>query len=131
MNVGDLCATLAQSLAASGFDELAGSLAVVKAQLHAGGRGKGTILEHPEQRGVQLVQSAGEAAEVAARMLGQTLVTIQTGPAGRRVRPDGRLAATFDRIEAEIAAIVADAHTFALNSPYPEASTAATHVYSV
>lgn len=72
--------------AANGFDELAGSLAVVKAQIHAGGRGKGTILEHPEQRGVQLVQSAGEAAEVAARMLGQTLVTIQTGPAGRRVR---------------------------------------------
>jgi succinyl-CoA synthetase beta subunit len=72
--------------AADGFDELAGSLAVVKAQIHAGGRGKGTILEHPEQRGVQLVQSAGEAAEVAARMLGQTLVTIQTGPAGRRVR---------------------------------------------
>ncbi len=72
--------------AAGGFDELAGSLAVVKAQIHAGGRGKGTILEHPEQRGVQLVQSAGEAAEVAARMLGQTLVTIQTGPAGRRVR---------------------------------------------
>lgn len=72
--------------AANGFDELAGSLAVVKAQIHAGGRGKGTILEHPEQRGVQLVQSAGEAAEVAARMLGQTLVTIQTGPAGRPVR---------------------------------------------
>ena len=38
--------------------------------------------------------------------------------------------ATFDRIEAEIAAIVADAHTFALNSPYPEATTAATHIYS-
>ena len=37
---------------------------------------------------------------------------------------------TFDRIEAEIAAIVADAHDFALNSPYPEASTAAAHIYS-
>jgi len=72
--------------AAGGFDELGGPLAVVKAQIHAGGRGKGTILEHPEQRGVQLVRSAGEAAEVAARILGQTLVTVQTGPAGRRVR---------------------------------------------
>ena len=72
--------------AAGGFDELGGPLAVVKAQIHAGGRGKGTILEHPEQRGVQLVRSAGEAAEVAARILGQPLVTVQTGPAGRRVR---------------------------------------------
>jgi 2-oxoisovalerate dehydrogenase E1 component len=38
--------------------------------------------------------------------------------------------ATFDRIESEIAAVVADAHTFALNSPYPDGATAAEHIYS-
>ena len=38
--------------------------------------------------------------------------------------------ATFDRIEAEIAAIVADAHDFALNSPYPDGATAAEHIFS-
>jgi succinyl-CoA synthetase beta subunit len=59
---------------------------VVKAQIHAGGRGKGTFTEHPHQHGVQLVRSASEATEVAARMLGKTLVTIQTGPDGQTVR---------------------------------------------
>ncbi|MGE3780986.1 MAG: ADP-forming succinate--CoA ligase subunit beta, partial [Pirellulaceae bacterium] len=60
-------------------------LAVVKAQIHAGGRGKGTTKENPSQRGVQLVRSAKEAADVAGRLLGQTLVTIQTGPEGKTV----------------------------------------------
>ncbi|MDA7980579.1 MAG: ADP-forming succinate--CoA ligase subunit beta, partial [Pirellulales bacterium] len=72
--------------AADAFDELGGSLAVVKAQIHAGGRGKGTIKEHPEQHGVQLVKSADEAQAVAQNLLGNTLVTIQTGPEGRTVR---------------------------------------------
>src|SRR5690348_8623106 len=51
---------------------------VVKAQIHAGGRGKGG--------GVKLAKSAAEAGELAAKMLGMTLVTHQTGPEGRVVR---------------------------------------------
>ena len=72
--------------AADAYTKLGGSLAVVKAQIHAGGRGKGTIQEKPEQHGVQLVRSAEEAAEVAGNLLGNKLVTIQTGPAGQEVR---------------------------------------------
>ena len=72
--------------AADAYTKLGGSLAVVKAQIHAGGRGKGTIQEKPEQHGVQLVRSAEEAAEVAGNLLGNTLVTIQTGSAGQEVR---------------------------------------------
>jgi succinyl-CoA synthetase beta subunit len=60
-------------------------IAVVKAQIHAGGRGKGTIQDNPQQRGVQLVRSADEAADVAGKLLGKTLVTIQTGPEGKTV----------------------------------------------
>jgi succinyl-CoA synthetase beta subunit len=72
--------------AAAAFDQLAGDVAVVKAQIHAGGRGKGTIVGDPAQRGVQLVRSADQAAEVAGRLLGHKLVTVQTGPAGQTVR---------------------------------------------
>ncbi|MFO0868022.1 MAG: ADP-forming succinate--CoA ligase subunit beta [Pirellulales bacterium] len=71
--------------AADAYTRLGGSLAVVKAQIHAGGRGKGTVLGNPQQRGVQLVRSAEEAAQVAQALLGQKLVTIQTGPAGQTV----------------------------------------------
>ena len=71
--------------AAAAFHQLEQELSVVKAQIHAGGRGKGTILDNPEQRGVQLVRSADEAANVADNLLGQKLVTIQTGPAGKKV----------------------------------------------
>ena len=53
--------------------------------LHAGGRGKGTIKSDPEQHGVQLVKISAEAAEVAGRLLGGELVTIQTGPEGKTV----------------------------------------------
>src|SRR5437868_122670 len=59
--------------------ELGGSV-VVKAQIHAGGRGKGG--------GVKVAQNSSEAAELARRILGMTLVTHQTGPEGRVV---GRL----------------------------------------
>src|SRR5712675_102727 len=52
--------------------------AVVKAQIHAGGRGKGG--------GVKIAKSAEEAGELARKMLGMTLVTHQTGPEGRVVR---------------------------------------------
>lgn len=50
---------------------------VIKAQIHAGGRGKGG--------GVKIARSPGEAGEVASRILGMTLVTPQTGPAGKKV----------------------------------------------
>jgi succinyl-CoA synthetase beta subunit len=71
--------------AAAAFTELGGNLAVVKSQIHAGGRGKGRFKEHPEQPGVVLVRSADEARENAERMLGSTLVTIQTGEQGKQV----------------------------------------------
>ncbi|MEE2781151.1 MAG: ADP-forming succinate--CoA ligase subunit beta [Planctomycetota bacterium] len=72
--------------AAAAYDALGGEIAVVKAQIHAGGRGKGTLKENPEQHGVQLVRSRDEAAEVAERLLGNHLVTLQTGEAGQQVR---------------------------------------------
>lgn len=58
---------------------------VVKAQIHAGGRGKGT-LTNGFKGGVHVVKSPKEVREVASKMLGQTLVTHQTGPRGRVVR---------------------------------------------
>jgi succinyl-CoA synthetase beta subunit len=64
--------------AARAFTELGKPLAVVKAQIHAGGRGKGG--------GVKLVKSAADARNAAAAMLGQPLVTHQTGPHGQLVR---------------------------------------------
>jgi len=72
--------------AAQAFADLGGTLAVVKAQIHAGGRGKGTIKDNPQQRGVQLVRSAEEAADVAGNLLGHHLMTIQTGGEGQCVR---------------------------------------------
>tara|TARA_R110002096_G_scaffold32485_9_gene94406 strand:+ start:2941 stop:4119 length:1179 start_codon:yes stop_codon:yes gene_type:complete len=61
-----------------------GSNIVVKAQVHAGGRGKGTF-KNGFQGGVHLVKTADEAAEVAEKMMGQTLVTHQTGEDGKLV----------------------------------------------
>jgi succinyl-CoA synthetase beta subunit len=58
---------------------------VVKAQIHAGGRGKG-IFTNGFKGGVHLVKSAKDAREVASKMIGQTLVTHQTGPQGRVVK---------------------------------------------
>src|ERR1700758_3450235 len=57
---------------------------VVKAQVHAGGRGKGTF-RNGFKGGVHVVKSPKEVREVASKMLGQTLVTHQTGPSGRLV----------------------------------------------
>ena len=67
--------------------ELDGPLWVVKAQIHAGGRGKGSFKEAEagEKGGVRLAKSVEEAAEEAKKMLGKTLVTHQTGPAGKQV----------------------------------------------
>jgi succinyl-CoA synthetase beta subunit len=58
--------------------------AVVKAQIHAGGRGKGTIVGK-EQRGVAVGKNAEAIKEIAQNIIGGTLVTIQTGPAGKLV----------------------------------------------
>ena len=67
--------------------QLDGPVWVVKAQIHAGGRGKGQFKEADagEKGGVRLTRSVEEAAEEASRMLGRTLVTKQTGPAGKQV----------------------------------------------
>ena len=67
--------------------ELDGPLWVVKAQIHAGGRGKGTFKEPKagEKGGVRMARSVTEAAEEAKKMLGHTLVTHQTGPSGKQV----------------------------------------------
>jgi succinyl-CoA synthetase beta subunit len=70
--------------AAGGLD---GPLWVVKAQIHAGGRGKGSFKE-PEaglKGGVRLARSVEEAEVLTKQMLGRTLVTHQTGPAGKQV----------------------------------------------
>jgi succinyl-CoA synthetase beta subunit len=58
---------------------------MVKSQIHAGGRGKGTFTDG-YKGGVKFCKTKGEALEAAARMLGNTLVTAQTGPAGRTVQ---------------------------------------------
>jgi succinyl-CoA synthetase beta subunit len=81
----NIVATTAEEASAA-FEKLGGPLAVVKAQIHAGGRGKGTIKDNPNQRGVQLVRSPGEAASAAGALLNHRLVTIQTGPEGQTVR---------------------------------------------
>jgi succinyl-CoA synthetase beta subunit len=76
------------------IDESGNPVVVLKAQIHAGGRGKGTFAEHPGLRGVNVitegVDGGPEAAEervcdLAGKMLGSTLVTIQTGPEGKVV----------------------------------------------
>ena len=64
--------------------EIAPAEIVVKAQIHAGGRGKGTFA-NGFKGGVHLCKTPEEAREIAHKMLGQTLVTHQTGPAGRIV----------------------------------------------
>lgn len=58
---------------------------VVKAQIHAGGRGKGTFTDG-YKGGVKVVDGRDAALEAAGHMLGNTLVTAQTGPAGRKVQ---------------------------------------------
>lgn len=88
--------------ASEAFEKLGGGLIVVKAQVHAGGRGKGVAIGPEDDReealaiasgqkprpegmakGVQLVKSADEARKAAASLLGKTLVTYQTGPEGQ------------------------------------------------
>jgi succinyl-CoA synthetase beta subunit len=90
--------------AAAAYDQLGGGLIVVKAQVHAGGRGKGVAVGPEVDRdealaiasgqkprpdgmakGVQLVRSKEEAVKAAASLLGKTLVTYQTGAAGQAI----------------------------------------------
>lgn len=67
--------------------ELPGPLYVVKAQIHAGGRGKGKFKELPADAkgGVRLAKTAEEVEHAATEMLGNTLVTVQTGEEGKQV----------------------------------------------
>src|SRR6478736_2200874 len=69
-------------------EKLPGPLWVVKAQIHAGGRGKGKFKElGPDAKGgVRLAHSIDDVRSAAAEMLGKTLVTIQTGPHGKQVQ---------------------------------------------
>src|SRR5918993_129977 len=67
--------------------ELGGPVWVVKSQIHAGGRGKGRFKETEagDKGGVRLARSPEEVKTFAQQMLGKTLVTLQTGPAGKKV----------------------------------------------
>jgi succinyl-CoA synthetase beta subunit len=98
--------------------KLPGPVYVVKAQIHAGGRGKGRFKEKDagDKGGVRLAKSVAEVAENARQMLGHTLVTKQSGPDGRVVRrlyiEDGSaierefyLSALVDRSKGEVAFI--------------------------
>jgi succinyl-CoA synthetase beta subunit len=71
--------------AEAAYKSLGGKIAVVKSQIHAGGRGKGTVKDNPNQRGVVVCKSADEVRAAAAGLIGKTLVTIQTGPEGKTV----------------------------------------------
>jgi succinyl-CoA synthetase beta subunit len=73
--------------AAAAAKTLPGPVYVVKAQIHAGGRGKGTFKEAAagEKGGVRLAKSIEEAETFAKQMLGNTLVTVQTGETGKQV----------------------------------------------
>jgi succinyl-CoA synthetase beta subunit len=78
---------LAAAAAKAATAALAGPVYVVKSQIHAGGRGKGSFKE-PEagpQGGVRLARSPAEVEKFVGEMLGRTLVTVQTGPAGKQV----------------------------------------------
>lgn len=87
VTVSDGRAVTDASEAAAAAAVLPGPLYVVKAQIHAGGRGKGTFKEDSagEAGGVRLAKSPDEAAEYVRQMLGATLVTKQTGPEGKQV----------------------------------------------
>jgi succinyl-CoA synthetase beta subunit len=73
--------------AAKAAKELGGPVWVVKAQIHAGGRGKGKFKEPTagDKGGVRLAKSPEEVDQYVEQMLGKTLVTAQTGPAGKQV----------------------------------------------
>ncbi|MBK5264050.1 MAG: ADP-forming succinate--CoA ligase subunit beta, partial [Alphaproteobacteria bacterium] len=80
-------AALSVDEAVAASAKLPGPLYVVKAQIHAGGRGKGKFKELPPEAkgGVRLAKNADEVRAAATDMLGNTLVTVQTGEAGKQV----------------------------------------------
>ncbi|MFO7566037.1 MAG: ADP-forming succinate--CoA ligase subunit beta [Enhygromyxa sp.] len=103
----------AKAAAAELIAKTGGEVVVVKSQIHAGGRGKGRFKEHPELGGVKVVKGAQAAKDVAEQMLGSTLVTIQTGPEGKKVQrllieqgmdiaKELYLAATLDRDTSQV-----------------------------
>jgi len=83
---GALALSVAEAVSAA--EALPGPVFVVKAQIHAGGRGKGRFkgAAGSPAGGVRLARSAAEVKAHAEAMLGQTLITVQTGPAGRTVK---------------------------------------------
>jgi succinyl-CoA synthetase beta subunit len=94
--MGRLATTVDEAAAAVRplIEDSGNPVVVVKAQIHAGGRGKGRFKEHPDLAGVNVVtdgiDGGPEAAEskvreLANKMLGSTLVTLQTGPEGKQV----------------------------------------------
>jgi succinyl-CoA synthetase beta subunit len=99
--------------------ELGGPLWVVKSQIHAGGRGKGKFKEPAagEKGGVRLAKSVEEVKQFCKEMLHNTLVTVQTGPAGKQVNrlyvEDGSdiekefyLSALVDRVTSRVSFVV-------------------------
>jgi succinyl-CoA synthetase beta subunit len=94
--LGTMATTVEDAVAAARplIEKSGNPVVVLKSQIHAGGRGKGTFQEHPDLRGVNVItegiEGGPEAAEtkvrdLAGQMLGSTLVTIQTGPEGKVV----------------------------------------------
>jgi succinyl-CoA synthetase beta subunit len=94
--LGIMATTVEDAVAAARplIEKSGNPVVVLKSQIHAGGRGKGTFQEHPDLRGVNVItegiEGGPEAAEtkvrdLAGQMLGSTLVTIQTGPEGKVV----------------------------------------------
>jgi succinyl-CoA synthetase beta subunit len=128
-------AALSVDEAVAAATKLPGPLYVVKAQIHAGGRGKGKFKELPPEAkgGVRLARSADDVRAAATDMLGNTLVTIQTGAAGKQVNrlyvTDGvdiekefYLALLVDRATGRIALVVSteggmDIETVAHDTP--------------
>ncbi|MEH2511290.1 succinyl-CoA synthetase beta subunit [Nitrobacteraceae bacterium AZCC 1564] len=110
---------LKASEAEAAAKQLGGPLWVVKSQIHAGGRGKGKFKEASagDKGGVRLAKSIDEVKQFAQQMLGATLVTVQTGPAGKQVNrlyieegsdieKEFYLSALVDRETSEVAFVV-------------------------
>lgn len=94
--LGRMATTVEEAVAAVRplIEESGNPVVVLKSQIHAGGRGKGTFVEHPDLRGVNVITDGIEGGpeateakvrELAAKMLGSTLMTIQTGAEGQVV----------------------------------------------
>ncbi|MEO9022005.1 MAG: ADP-forming succinate--CoA ligase subunit beta [Ginsengibacter sp.] len=83
---GIACSTVTEAEDAYRFinSQYGSKFAVIKAQIHAGGRGKGTI-RGTQQRGVAVAKNLEDVKTIAQNILGGTLVTVQTGPAGKLV----------------------------------------------